>query len=171
MINRGMNIFGPQRFQKWSRSAGKAPHYSGCRTYELGWGFRSGLQHLLDHGFLADCASVWCKDLKGSEIAIISRTYCENDEIDNPPAGLRCVRLPQAVMGPNDIGTPIATAIVSNTTAAEEVLQACTSLPADLFAFALSRNMMRNGLGIALHVTDNMNPLPLVQIVGPAQQA
>ncbi len=95
---------------------------------------------LLDHCFIADKAPVWSQGVfDGNEVAIISRTYCSDHEIDNPPEGLRCWRLPSEVMGKDDIGTPIAVVITGNSPAANMFLASCTSMPADMLAFAVPR--------------------------------
>lgn len=98
------------------------------------------LSRLLDHPFIADKAPVWSKGvLEGHEIAIISRTYCSRDEIDNPPNGLWCWRLPLEIIGANDIGTPIATVITGNSPAANMLLASYTLMPVDMFAFTVPR--------------------------------
>jgi hypothetical protein len=134
-----------------------------CRTYSLGslpW----DIYRRLDHGFIADRACVWDKRLEGNEIAIVSRTYLPDDEIDNPPAGLRTVRLPDLVMGKGEPGTPIATVICGNTIAAEMVLSACSYMPADMLGYAISRDMVDDGLCICLDVRYRTYP-PDVKII------
>ena len=99
---------------------------------------------LVDHGFIADGACVWGgDDLEGHELVVISRTYCDDEMIDNPPAGLKCVRLPSKAMGKDEYGTAIATAIIGNTPAANEILNlGVEHLPAHMLPYLLPLEML-----------------------------
>lgn len=110
---------------------------TGCNTYRLSGTFSGPLFNLLDHGFIANAACVWGDDLEGHEFAIVSRTYCDEETIDNPPDGLKCVRIPWA-MGKDDPGTAIATVITKATPVANAVVNLCQDLPASLIPLLLS---------------------------------
>lgn len=124
--------FGPERFEEWAK--GKPDTYAIAELC-------GDVEVLLDHGFIADRACVWSDELKGHEIAIISRTYAEDDIIDNPPVGLKCIRLPPEVMGAKDLGAAIATVITGPTKSAEFFLRACLRLPVDMLAYAIHQDM------------------------------
>lgn len=113
------------------------------------------LQSLMDHGFIADLACVWDDRLEGHEIAIVARTYADDALIDNPPDGLRIIRLPAKFMGPDDrpdISQAIAIVIESKSPSAEAVLTCCTRLPADMLAYAISADMKAQGYAILLDI-------------------
>jgi len=143
-----------------------------CRTFYLNWSIfpwtsarmDDHLRRLLDHGFIADGACAWDERLEGHEVAIVARTYCSDDEIDNPPEGLRCVRLGDAAMGEDDEGTAIAIVVTGATEAAEKVLSACVHMPADLLANAISLPMASSGLCVALLGTDVSAAVKIVSI-------
>lgn len=142
----------------------------GCSTYEVqsAYGIEAGysnyLSRLMDHGFIADRACVWDKRLEGHEVAIVARTYCSDEEIDNPPPGLRCVRLPDRVKGSKEPGTAIAVVVTGKSKVAEDVLTACTSMPADMISHALPLAMLHAGYRIALDMGENWI-FPVVRIV------
>lgn len=142
--------FGIRRFAEWADLN---------EDYDI-WRFgimRMKYRGLFDHGFIAARAPVWSDGaLDGSEIAIISRTYCSDNEIDNPPDGLRCWRLPKVVVGENEPGTAIATVIVRPTKAANDFLTLCGRLPSDMMPYAISQKMCRQGYAIILQ-TDGWN--------------
>lgn len=148
------NAFGPCRFS----------NLFGCDTYKITGSLENRLSRLLDHGFVADRACCWDKRLEGHELAIVARTYCGDEEIDNPPSGLRCIRLPKSVMGPDDLGTAIAVVVVGKTEASESVLSACTSMPADMLAFMIPLSMQHDGYCIALKTGEIAN-FPIVRLV------
>ena len=123
-------LFSKEHFTKWAN----------CTAYDLSDGYNNNLRRLLDHGFIADRACVWGGiELDGHETAIISRTYCSENEIDNPPDGLLCIRLPNYIMGKDDLGIAIATVIVHQSKAANDYLNTCRNLPLDMLAFAIPR--------------------------------
>jgi hypothetical protein len=148
--------FGETRFKQIFR----------CQTYGMRGLFKSDLYKLLDHGFIADRACVWDKRLKGHELAIIARTYCNDDAIDNPPDGLHCIRLDDSVLG-CDPGTAIAVVVTEKTAAAETLLTACTGMPADMLAYMLPLSMLDEGYCIALKtgVHDEDPNSPVVRLV------
>lgn len=146
--------FGQELFKRFAK----------CSTYSMHGGLTSQLGILLDHGFMADRACVWEKSLEGHELAVVARTYCSDEEIDNPPAGLRCVRLPSQVMGKGDLGTPIAVVVTDATPAAEELLSCFDSMPANMLAYGLSLEMMRAGYAVLLDTSVEAN-FPVVKIV------
>ena len=128
-------LFGKEHFAKWAN----------CNTYDLSNslnGLIGNLGQLLDHGFIADRACVWGGvELDGHEMAIISRTYCSDNEIDNPPDGLLCIRLPNYIMGKDDLGVAIATVITNQSEAANDYLNFCRNLPVNVFAFSIPLNL------------------------------
>jgi len=128
-------LFGREHFEKTFN----------CGTYPLSI-FRGApdIYKLVDHGFIADSACVWGRDdFENHELVIISRTYCEDEIIDNPPAGLKCVRLPDILMGEEDHGTAIAIAIIENTPAANELLSMGVGyLPAHMLPYLLPIEML-----------------------------
>ncbi len=140
--------FGPDYFKE----------ITGCRTYEMRSNVHGSLHRLLDHGFVVDSVPVWENELLtqciyGHEFAIISRTYCSNDQIDNPPDGLRCIRLRQTkVMDVRNMGTAIATVIIKKTQASEDYLLACANIPIHSFIYLLPRPMHKDGYGILLQL-------------------
>lgn len=121
------------------------------------------LNRILDHGFIADRACIWDPRLDGHEMAIVARTYADDDEIANPPLGLKCVRLDSEVMGDVTAGTPIAVVVEAPTTAAEDFLGAMTDIPADMIAYAISRHMISNGYCVTLQAQHGLN-IPNVKI-------
>ncbi|SLM31042.1 hypothetical protein MTBBW1_2620006 [Desulfamplus magnetovallimortis] len=141
-------VFGAKNFEKWGE----------CKTYPL---FMMNCPHdiasIVDHGFIADRACIWGGDeFEGYEMAVVSRTYCSDDVIDNPPEGLRCIRLPKDVMGKDDMGTAIATVITSNTQAANDLLNlALFHVPAIMMPYMLSLDMCESSLGITLMVSNS----------------
>lgn len=151
--------FGPNLFRK----------ITGADTWQFsGFGLVNDLDRLLDHGFIADRACVWDKRLEGHEIAFVARTYANEGIIDNPPAGLRVVRLPAEFMGPGDrpdISIPIAVVINGPTHAAEAVLSCCTHMRADMLAFALSLDMINDGYVVALDANSGIANKPAVRII------
>lgn len=128
--------FGRTRFKKWA-NVNEEMHVFNVHTNQF--------TSLIDHAFIADCAPVWSKELDGHEVAIISRTYAKDELIDNPPAGLKVIRLPKEVMGVDDLGTAIAIAITSKTKESEKVLQSFTDLPTSLLSCVISREMADDG--------------------------
>jgi hypothetical protein len=146
--------FGPELFRK----------FADCKTYSLHGVLYSELSRLVDHGFIADRACVWGESLDGHELAVVARTYCSDKEIDDPPEGLRCIRLPKVVMGPDDPGTAIAVVVTGATPAAERLLTAFTSMPADMLTFAISLELQHQGYAIALTTGDIPN-YPAVKII------
>lgn len=149
-------------------SADRFAEETGCDVYRL---TQPASEHdgsnypdrLLDHGFIADRACVWDKRLEGHEMAIVARTYCDDTKIDNPPDGLCCVRLDDSVLG-GAPGTAIAVVITGKTEAAEAVLSACTSMPADMLAFMIPLSMQYDGYCIALKTNEGSN-FPVVRLV------
>ena len=141
---------------------------TGCNVYQLTQPMSecdagNYPDRLLDHGFVADRACVWDHRLEGHELAVVARTYCDDNTIDNPPDGLRCIRLDASVCG-DDPGTAIAVVITGNTPASVAVLSACTSMPADMLAFMLPLNMVNDGYCVALKCDGFVN-FPVVRIV------
>ena len=133
-------LFGEQHFKKWGK----------CQTYQLNYHPRN-LASLLDHGFIADRACVWGgSELEGNEMAVISRTYCNEKEIDNPPKGLRCIYLPKETMGKDDAGIAIATVISGPSIEAGDLLNMCLYLPVELIAVVLPLDMIEKGYYISL---------------------
>lgn len=134
-MKRNTTGFGPQRFL---RTVGQS-----ATVWALaGAGIRNDLYQLWDHGFVANAAPVWGgPDFDGHEIAIVSRTYCSDERIDNPPTGLKCRRLPSSVMSSKDLGTAIATVLTNrpDPEVASEFMNACSRIPAYWFAFAAPR--------------------------------
>ena len=138
-LKRDEYLFGQKHFAKWG----------GCKTYGLG-PVQGSLSGLLDHGFIAERACVW-GGFEGHELAIVSRTYVSDDSIDNPPDGLRCVRLPAEVMGTGDMGTPIATMIISHTPVADSLLSlGVWDLPAHMLPYLLPLDMIYEGYTVTL---------------------
>lgn len=125
-----------------------------CNTYGLSGLIPGYLYGLLDHGFIADAACVWNKKLDGHELAIVSRTYCEDETIDNPPKGLKCIRLAN-VMGEDDPGTAIATVIIGATPASVDFLNACKEVPINMFPCLLSQEMAQK-YSISLSLEDQI---------------
>jgi hypothetical protein len=139
----------PGRFFQWAQCKPTNYGYVPWRPGDL-TGF------LVDHGFIVDQACVWSNgDLEGSEIAIISRTYCSDDELDNPPKGLRCWRLPVELIG-DDPGTGIATVITAGSPAADAFLRMSRKLPADMMAYAIPKAMRDKGFALLL-IPDGAN--------------
>lgn len=136
--------FGISRFSEWAQLD---KHSDIWEFVKVPGEFR----RLFDHGFIAAKAPVWSDGaLEGSEIAIVSRTYCSDNEIDNPPDGLRCWRLPKCVVGDNEPGIAIATVVIKQTTAANCFLTICGRLPSDMMAYAISQEMCKRGYGVLL---------------------
>ena len=128
--------FGPERFKKFHNSV---------TTYEFSprGGLASNLDRLLDHAFIADRACVWDPRLEGHELAVIARTYCSDEEIDNAIyPGLHRIRLDKKFLGPGEPGTTIAVLIDGETRMAEAVLSGATGIPADMLAYMLSSDMI-----------------------------
>ncbi|MCW5597708.1 MAG: hypothetical protein KIT80_23645 [Chitinophagaceae bacterium] len=153
------DVFGEELFKK----------LTGCNVYDLNSGVPGELYRLFDHGFAADRACVWGgKELEGHEIAIVSRTYCSDDEIDNPPDGLRCVRLSKKYMGSTDIGTAIATVIVKPSEYAEMFLESLIDMPVYMFTCAIPKALHDLGYSISLKLgnerMDSFNDYPSVKI-------
>ncbi len=144
-----------------------------CETWDIcqTGGYHCGLVgsaarvwSLLDHGFIVDAAPLYAKladpgsDLNGHEIAIVSRTYCTDDDIDNPPDGLKCVRLPDHFLGGDaESSTVIMTVITGNTPAALAFLNCCGALPANLLSVTLSREMIDSGYRVCLNPINRGN--------------
>lgn len=119
---------------------------------------------LIDHGFIVDQAALYAtlagasSDLSGHEIAIVSRTYCADDEIDNPPDGLKCVRLPDRFLGGDvESSTVIMTVIAGDTPAALAFLNCCSALPARLLGVTLSREMIDMGYRVCIDPIEHVN--------------
>jgi hypothetical protein len=149
--------FGPERFKECVD--GK------CKIYSLN-SVRadSVVGSLVDHGFIADRACLWETSLDGHEFAVVARTYCSDQQIDHPPQGLKCIRLPKEILSPDEPGTPIAVVVTGNTPAAEALLSAFTAMPADLLAFAISQEMCHQGYAVLLKTGERVN-FPVVKIV------
>jgi len=142
-----------ETFKKWAEAKCKGATVT---TYPIGGGLSvdNGLfTGLLDHSFLADCACVWGgDDFPDSEFAVISRTYCSDEDIDNPPDGLKIVRLPKKVRGINNCGTAIATVIIGKSKTASLIATSCAQvLPACLLPYVMSSDMNEKGSYIHLH--------------------
>lgn len=132
-------LFSRESFIEWTR---KSYPCSPCSTYSLAMDYphQPSYHQLFDHGFIADRACVWGgPELEGCEIAIVSRTYIPDASIDNPPKGLRCVRLYFPTTSP---GTIIATVINKATPAANVFLRLCCYLPVEMFAFCLPADLI-----------------------------
>ena len=76
---------------------------------------------------------------------MISRTYASDEQIDNPPKGLKTWRLPKDVIGEKDKGTAIAVMIVDDTPEAHQVLKSFISVEASMLPHALSFKMIAEG--------------------------
>ncbi|MBF0234004.1 MAG: hypothetical protein HQK65_13340 [Desulfamplus sp.] len=144
MNNKPEYLFGSDHFEEWAE----------CKTYPLFMIKCPGdIANIVDHGFIADRACIWGgAEFHGYEMAVISRTYCSDDVIDNPPSGLKCIRLPEDVMGKDDMGTAIATVIVGNTPAANDILNlALFHVPAIMLPYMLPVDMCESNLfGVTL---------------------
>ena len=140
---------------------------TGADTWDFhGIGLRGSFDRLLDHGFIADRACVWDKRLEGHEIAFVARTYNDDEMIENPPNGLRIVRLPAKFMGQDDLGTPIAAVIEGWSHAVEDILTGCaTGMPADMLAYVLSIDMINDGFVVALDTKSGVINYPAVRII------
>jgi len=151
--------FGATRFKQiFNRS--HCSTYGALQPWPVG---DRAIDGLIDHGFIADRACVWDKRLNDHEIAIVARTYCSDAKIDNPPEGLRCVRLHRSVLG-CDQGTAIAVVITSQTEASEALLSSCVHMPSDMLAYVIPLFMTREGYCIALQTGKRVNS-PVVRIV------
>ena len=141
--------FGQERFAKMF----------GCDTYDFPGSRKFDLDRLLDHGFIADRDCCWDKQMEGHEYAIVARTYCTDEEIDNPPEGLRCHRLDRSVMGQDDLGTAIAVVIVGKSAAAESILSACCKLRCDILAHMIPLAMIQDGYSMLISAfADGIDP-------------
>ena len=138
--------FGPAHFSKWATQLIQAKHpgayTSPVRTWPLGTQHRldSVVRDIVDHGFVVEAAPMGgalAGMPEGHEFAVIARTYCADDMIDNPPEGLRCYRLPPETMGSDDPGTAIAVVVESVTPVALDFIGLFDNLPGYLLACAL----------------------------------
>ena len=93
-----------------------------CKTYPYNRQRVGPLSTLTDHGFVADRACLWSAELEGHEYAVVARTYCSAVEIDHPPLGIKCVRLPLLVMGEDEPGVPIALVVTGKSLRSQELL-------------------------------------------------
>jgi len=145
-----------ERFTKW---AGEDTFTCGLNSYGMdAESLKQAvhLERLFDHGFVADRAPVWSKGvLNGNEIAIISRTYLSEEEIDNPGDGLKCWKLPKEAMGKNINGIWIATVITKATAAADAFVCACSGLSVYLLTYVISKEMAEEGKGVLLTVVES----------------
>lgn len=142
-----------------------------CRTYELHQIARGQFDDLVDHGFVADSACCWSEELDGIELVIVARTYVADDKIDNPPEGIKIVRLPDELMGPEECGTVIAIAVVGVSPEAENILTYFLKVPATMLAFAISRELADGyGYMVALEPLISNN-FPVCRLVKRADQA
>jgi hypothetical protein len=126
--------FGQELFKLWAARVGMAK----VRTFD-GVPCPGTFDTLFDHGFVVDCVPCWgpsggIKNWRGSEFAVIARTYADDEEIDNPPDGFRCYRLPKKLLGGMP-GTPIAIVIECPTPAVAERLSFYGNLPAGCISF------------------------------------
>lgn len=153
------NHFSAQRFQE----------LYDCKTWPLSnFGYDSHLGHagtkdfptLMDHGFIADSACVWDERLEGHEFALIARTYASDDKIDNPPPGLKIIRLDPIVKG-EDPGTAIGIVVESKTLVSECFLEAFLNLPAWYFSHAIPKSMRDERYGILVHGTGTKTKIEL----------
>ena len=137
-----------------------------CNVYDLRSNYISGeLSRLLDHGFIADRACCWgIKELEGHEFAVVSRTYLDDDEINNPPKGLRCFRLPNCVTGKDDLGIAIATVIVDSTNAAKELINYYSNVPAEYLIYAIPI-FMQGIYKIQVGLDEYIPPLPVIELL------
>ena len=155
-------LFSEEHFKTWSY----------CKTYPLsGVGsIYPDIHGLLDHGFIADRAVVWggrfTHELEGHEIAFISRTYQPDSVIDNPPSGLRCIRLPKEVMGKDDLGTAIATIITGMTPHSNDLINQCMYLPIESFSCVIPLSMQNDGYGILIRGANHNLSAKLIKYGG-----
>ena len=149
-----------ETFKKWAEAKCKGATVTTYPIGPVGGGiFCELFTGLLDHSFLVDCACVWGgDDFPDSEFAVISRTYCSDEDIDNPPDGLKIVRLPKKVRGVNDCGVAIATIVIGKSEAANAIVTSCAqTLPACLIPYIMSSNMNENGSYIHLHANGTIH--------------
>lgn len=149
------NHFSAQRFQELY-DCQTWPLSTLWEQYHFGYVEKADLNALTDHGFIADKACVWDSRLEGHEFALIARTYAPDDKIDNPPTGLKIIRLDPAVNGV-DPGTAIAIVVESKSAISECLLQAFLNLPAWYFAHSIPRSMVDEGYGILVQGTGTKN--------------
>ena len=94
-------------------------------------------RQLFDHGFVVgrvlELAGALEQDLDGLEFGIVSRTYATH-LVDNPPKGLRVIRLPY----PETHGTPVLIVPEGPGDGTIAFLYALRDLSADYFSCALS---------------------------------
>lgn len=150
-------LFGRETFEKLHK----------CKTYALSeYPCDDYLFRLVDHGFIADCAPCWSDgELNGNELAIVSRTYLEQEEIDKPPAGLRVIRLPKGgLFGADDLGTPVATVITKPTPAAKALISGFLLVPVDMLPYVLSVDMGHRGYGVLVSL--GYGAMPSLRDVG-----
>jgi hypothetical protein len=158
--NRKMNYeFGPAHFSQWATQLIRAKNpgalISPVRTWSLGMRRDGALSALCDHGFIAEAAAAWgalAGIPEGHEFAVVARTYCSAEQIDNPPEGLRCHRLPPETMGSDDAGTAIAIVIEKLTPAAFEFIAMFDDLPACLLSYVLPEPICNAGCLLLLPV-------------------
>ena len=144
-VNKG---YGQERFEEWFSINFTQPDRFGMQTFHI---YSHELYPLLDHCFIVDSAPVWSKGkLDGHELAIISRTYCTDEQIDNPPKGLKTWRLPKDVMGEKDKGTAIAIMIIDDTPEANQVLKSFLSVKTSILPHVLSSKMFAKGYYIGV---------------------
>jgi hypothetical protein len=149
MIYDESTTYGPAHFVEWASACGVAPE-----TWDACLEQGSALARLLNHGFIADGVAQWGKPFtlpEGVEFAVVSRTYASAEEIDNPPPGVRCYRLPAALLGEGDLGTVIATVLDADavrTGTAEvalEYLSLFGNVPARLIGYLLPQRLAWDG--------------------------
>lgn len=141
-----------------------------CRTWELDWlTLEDHFFRLLDHGFAIDRACMIDPSLKGYEIAVVAHTYCNDHEIDNPPDGLRCVRLTRLqkqILVEGEPGTLIAVVVANSTAIAGKFISTLAELPSYLLPFAMPQNMVEQGYSIDINAKNGGYP-PEIKVVKP----
>jgi hypothetical protein len=137
-----------------------------CKTYPYNRQRVGPLSMLTDHGFVADRACLWSAELEGHEYAVVARTYCSAVEIDHPPLGIKCVRLPLLVMGEDEPGVPIALVVTGKSLRSQELLTGYLDLPASVIAHAIQNEMSADGWAVCLPVTGGVLPYPKILQVG-----
>ena len=149
-------LFGQEHFKKWAikqykNSKKEAHDWKGPQTYDC-FSIAQPFDERFDHGFFVNAVCVWGRDLgfgdDGHEFALIARTYASKEEILNPPRGIKTYILPQDTMGPDDLGTPIATVITGVSEISNKVLNMAQYLPVSELACVLSNDLIMSGYGV-----------------------
>ena len=155
-MNENKRHFGRELFEQVMR----------CKTYPYNRIRVGPLSGLTDHGFVADRACLWSDALEGHEYAVIARTYCGNVEIDSPPFGIKCVRLPALVMGDDEPGVPVALVVTSKSERSQELLSGYLQLPAEVIAHAIPTEMSASGWAVCLPVIGGVLEYPKILKIG-----